>query len=142
MYITHFQLLPGLPYFLLCRTFSPEHITDEQAKEVFDEVTELQEQHGHEFSGEHTLTQYDLSLVLCAFSLHIILEEQFWVIVVGLKLFRMMPRVVLLAHRKFFSPIGMYSNFPTVQLRVVTMIPQAYTLLHTLHTLHHWRTVS
>ena len=52
---TSLQLLPGLPcFFLICRTFSPEHITDEQAKEVFDEVTELQEQHSHEFSGERS----------------------------------------------------------------------------------------
>ena len=76
MYITPVTAWSTL--FLLCRTFSPEHITDEQAKEVFDEVTELQEQHGHEFSGEHTFTQYDLRLALCTFSLHTILEVLFW----------------------------------------------------------------
>jgi len=40
-------------------TFSPEHITDEQAKEVFDEVTDLQEQHGHEFSASLFLIYMD-----------------------------------------------------------------------------------
>ena len=72
---------------------------------MFDEVTELQEQHGHEFSGEHTLTQYDPSLVLCAFSLHIIPEVLFWVIVVSLKLFRMMPmQSCTLSSQEVFSP--------------------------------------
>ena len=65
---TYFQLRPGLPYFLLRRTFSPEHITDEQAKEVFDEVTELQEQHGHEFSGDHTLTLQMNMIRICGTS--------------------------------------------------------------------------
>ena len=42
---------------LVHSTFSPEPISTEQAKEIFDEFTALEEQHGHEFSGEsHTIT--------------------------------------------------------------------------------------
>ena len=33
-------------------TFSPEPIAHEEAKVIFNEVTELEEQHCHEFSGE------------------------------------------------------------------------------------------
>lgn len=35
------------------RTFSPEHIRSDQASLIFQEVMELEEQHGHEFSGEY-----------------------------------------------------------------------------------------
>ena len=37
------------------RTFSPEHIRSDQASLIFHEVMELEEQHGHEFSGEYNI---------------------------------------------------------------------------------------
>ena len=36
----------------LCRTFSPEQISEEEARRVFEEIGTLEEQYGNEFSGE------------------------------------------------------------------------------------------
>ena len=41
--------------FITFRTFSPEHIRSDQASLIFQEVMELEEQHGHEFSGEYNI---------------------------------------------------------------------------------------
>ena len=51
---------------IIFRTFSPEHIRSDQASLIFQEVMELEEQHGHEFSGEHRCVCVCVRACVCA----------------------------------------------------------------------------
>lgn len=51
--ICHSYMYVNMIFF--CRTFSPEQISEEEARRVFNEIGVLEEQYGNEFSGELTL---------------------------------------------------------------------------------------
>ena len=49
--------------FFVSRTFSPEQISEEEARRVYNEIGILEEQYGNEFSGEFTLCEHTLTRV-------------------------------------------------------------------------------
>ena len=50
--IIHMILLMCIMLYVY-RTFSPEHISEDEARRVFSEIGLLEEQYGNEFSGEY-----------------------------------------------------------------------------------------